>query len=126
VRENENIRIPVIEEQVSVDKTMVTTGSLLVKKTVEEVLHPLSELLTSEEYEVVRIPKQQFLDHTPESVQHHADRIVIAVVEERAVIEKKLVLVEEIHLIRKESRKEFKDEIPLKKEVVTIERKPAK
>jgi uncharacterized protein (TIGR02271 family) len=115
---NDNIKIPVIEEQISIEKAVVTTGSLHVKKSVEEVIEPLSTLLTSESYDIQRVPKNEILEQAPKAMYEEGDHIVIPVLEERLVVEKRLVLVEEIHLVRRETRREYKDEVALKKERV--------
>ncbi|HEY0655543.1 MAG TPA: DUF2382 domain-containing protein [Chryseosolibacter sp.] len=125
--ENQNdkdIVIPVIQEQVSVEKEVVTTASLCVSKTVEEVRQPLSALLMSESYDVQRVSKQEILTEAPDRYRQLPDRIIIPVVEEQVVVQKRLVLVEEIHLIRRETKREFHDDITLKKEIVKVERKP--
>lgn len=122
-QENKEIVIPIIEERVSVHKAE-TTSSLSVKKTVEEVRQPLSALLHSESYEVQRISKQEVLTEAPHGYRELPDRIIIPVVEEQVVVQKRLVLVEEIHIIKHEVNQEFHDEVTLKKEVVKVERKP--
>ena len=124
IDKNEKITIPVIEERVSIEKTVVTTGSVHVRKTVEEIVEPVSTLLNSESYDVQRIPKNEVLERAPVGIIEQEDRIIIPVFEERLVVEKRLVLVEEIHLVKRNTSREFKDEVILKKESVTIERKP--
>jgi uncharacterized protein (TIGR02271 family) len=121
---NNEIRIPVIEEKISIDKAVVTTGSLSVRKSVEEVTEPLSAMLTSESYEVHRVPKNEILETAPSGTYQENDTIIIPVVEERLIVEKRLVLVEEIHLVKRETKREYKDEVTLRREKVTIERKP--
>jgi stress response protein YsnF len=119
-----DVKIPIIEEKISIDKAVVTTGSLHVKKSVEEVAEPISATLTSEAYEVYRVAKNEILEHAPEAMYQQNDTIIIPVVEERLVVEKRLILVEEIHMVRRETKSEYNEEVKLRKEKVTIERKP--
>ncbi|HEY0741490.1 MAG TPA: YsnF/AvaK domain-containing protein [Chryseosolibacter sp.] len=123
--ENEKLTIPVIEEQLTVDKEMMTTGSLHVRKRVEEVATPVEATLTSESYTIERIPKDQIVEKAPEPMRNEGDRIIISVVEERLVVEKRLVLVEEIHMIKKQESRDYREEVTLRKEVVEVERKTA-
>lgn len=121
--DNAKLTIPVIEEQLTVDKDMKTTGSLHVRKRVEELSTPIEGTLTSESYTIERIPKDQVVEKAPEPMRHEGDRIIISVVEERVVVEKRLVLVEEIHLIKKQESRNYREEVSLRKEVVEVERK---
>jgi uncharacterized protein (TIGR02271 family) len=125
VDELENKTIKVIEEQLIVDKSIVTTGSLHVKKRVEETVQPIVMSLAKEAYDVKRVPKNELVEKAPDAIRNEGDRIIISVVEERVVVEKKLFLVEEIHLIKDKQTSEYRDQVTLKKEVVDVERKAA-
>ncbi len=125
MEEKNNITIKVLEEQAAFDKTVKTTGSVHVRKTVKEEIAPVDGTLSSTSYTVERIPKDEAVAMAPEPVRYDGDRMIISVVEERLVVEKRLFLVEEIHLVRKKESKDFHDEVVLKKEVVDVERKPA-
>ena len=116
-------KIEVVEERLNVRKSFVTTGSLSVKKRVEERMEPIVATLSAEGYTVERVPKNEAIENAPDPIKNEADRIVISVVEERLVVEKRLFLVEEIHLIRQTVSSEYREEVRLRKEVVDVERK---
>lgn len=125
VDKDNTIKIPVIEEQLSVAKEWRETGSLHVKKTIQESKQPIDATLLQETYSIERIPKNIRVEGNPDPVRHEGDRIIISVFEERPVVEKQLFLVEEVHVIRQQAPTEFRDEVTIKKEVVDVERKPA-
>jgi stress response protein YsnF len=121
---NEELKktIAVVEERVKVDKSVETTARIRVKKTVEEVEEPIAATLHSEDYHVERIAKNEFIEKAPPPVKNENDRIIVSVVEERLVVEKKLFLVEEIHLIKTNHTSEFHDKVILKKEAIDVTR----
>ena len=121
--DNEKLSIPVIEERLTVNKVVKTTSSLHVRKSVEEVTTPVEATLTSESYTIERIPKNEFIEKAPDPMRNEGDRIIVPVVEERLVVEKRLVLVEEIHMIKKQELRDYRDEVALRREVVEVERK---
>lgn len=122
VKEDSEHTIKIIEERLDVSKSVATTGSLSVKKKIEERIEPIVATLQSEGYTIERIPKSEVVDKPPEAIKHDGDRIVISVVEERLVVEKRLFLVEEIHLVKHTVATEFRDEVSLRKEVVDVVR----
>jgi uncharacterized protein (TIGR02271 family) len=123
VGEGENETIKVVEEQLTVDKSVVTTGSLHVRKRLEETVEPIVMLLANETYTIERFPKNELVEKAPDPIRNEGDRIIVSVMEERVVVEKKLFLVEEIHLVKNNQTSEYRDEVKLKREVVDVERK---
>ena len=95
----QEIHIPIIQEEIVIGKELIETGKVRIEKSVtrENVSFDLS--LTEENYKVVRIPKNEDVEVAP-AIRHEGDTTIIPVVREVAVIRKKLVLVEEIHLRR--------------------------
>lgn len=93
------IAIPLATEQVTVNTRAVETGKVTVRTLVDErVEHARADLLR-EAVEVVRVPVGREVDAVP-PVREEGDLVVISVVEEVLVTEKRLVLREEIHLRR--------------------------
>jgi uncharacterized protein (TIGR02271 family) len=119
--EQEVAAIPLVEERVSVTKREVETGRLRVQVSVEERQDHVPVELAHDEVEIERVPVNKAVTQLP-SVRLEGSTTVIPVVEEVVVVEKRLVVVEEIH-IRRKSQVETK-EIPviLKSERVRIER----
>ena len=98
--EQEVAAIPLVEERVNVSKQQVETGRLRVRVSVGEREEQVPVELAHDEVEVRRVPRNQPLAALP-SVRIEGNVTVIPVVEEVVVVEKRLVLVEEIHVRRK-------------------------
>lgn len=100
VNESSTTVIPVIEEEIIVDKYIVEKGKVRVSKRISEHEETIDEPVFHEEVRVERVPVNKVIDVSP-SVRHEGDILIIPVVEERVFVEKRLVLVEEIR-VRKE------------------------
>src|SRR5712671_6602397 len=91
--------IPVIEEAVVVDKHSVVTGRVRVRTITEFVEDVAHATLEKQDIEIRRIPIDQIVD-SPPSVRTEGDVTIVAVLEEVLVVEKRLLLKEEIHIHR--------------------------
>jgi uncharacterized protein (TIGR02271 family) len=98
--EQEVAAIPLVEERIRVDKRQVESGRLRVSVSVAERDEDVSVELSHDEVEVRRVPRGIPVTALP-SVRIEGNVTVIPVVEERVVVEKRLVLVEEIHVRRR-------------------------
>lgn len=116
--------IPLVEERVQVDKRQVETGRLRVRVTVGEREEPIPVQLSHDEVEVRRVPRNVPLSSLP-SVRIEGNVTVIPVVEEVAVIEKRLVLVEEIHVRRRTVTETETIPVLLRAEEAEVEREGA-
>lgn len=116
--------IEVVEEQLDIHKAVVSTGSVHVRKRIEEHVQSVTVPLSKQSFTVERIEKNHFVDTAPEAVSHQPGRTIISVVEERIVVEKRLFLVEEIHIVENNETSVYHDDVTLKREVIDVERKP--
>ncbi|HEX8401490.1 MAG TPA: YsnF/AvaK domain-containing protein [Allosphingosinicella sp.] len=98
--EQEVAAIPLVEERIQVSKRQVETGRLKVRVAVGEREEQVPVELAHDEVEVSRVPRNQPLSALP-SVRIEGNVTIIPVVEEVVVVEKRLMLVEEIHVRRK-------------------------
>jgi uncharacterized protein (TIGR02271 family) len=98
--EQEVAAIPLVEERVQITKREVETGRLRVRVSVNEREEQVPVELSHDEVEVRRVPRNEPLASLP-SVRIEGNVTVIPVVEEVVVVEKRLMLVEEIHVRRK-------------------------
>ena len=120
-REDELV-VPVIQEQLHVTREVVDTGrTLRLRKQVEEVPAEVREPVTTEVVDVQRVAVGRVVDELPE-VRYEGDVTVVPVVEERLVMRKELVLVEEIRLTRRREVAMAEGEVVLRRERVTVER----
>jgi uncharacterized protein (TIGR02271 family) len=115
--------IPIVEEHLSVEKRQVATGKVRVR-TETEVLEELVQLdLVHDEVEVTRVPVNQEVETAP-SVRHEGDVTIIPVLEERLVVEKRLVLTEEIHVSRRVTSIPTEMPVTVRKQHAVIDRLP--
>ncbi len=100
IDEQEVAAIPLVEERVSVAKREVETGRYRIQVNVEEREERLPIELSHDEVEVERVAVNRPVTQLP-SVRLEGSTTIIPVVEEVVVVEKRLVLVEEIHVRRR-------------------------
>lgn len=116
--------IPLVEERVSVTKREVETGRVRVKVSVEERDENVPIELSHDEVEVERVPINKAISQLP-SVRLEGATTVIPVVEEVVVVEKRLVLVEEIHVRRRSATETKQVQVRVKSEHAEIDRSEA-
>jgi uncharacterized protein (TIGR02271 family) len=119
--EGDQLIIPVIQEQIVIDKQVIETGKVRVRKTVSEETASLNIPLIQESYDVQRVPVQQVLD-TPPGVRYEGDTIVVPVMREIVIVEKKYELIEEVRLTKRTTAIPHVQDITLLKEHVQVER----
>jgi uncharacterized protein (TIGR02271 family) len=115
--------IPVLKEEVVVDKETVERGGVIIEKKTETEEISLDMPLLSEEIDIVRIPVNQYIDSYPET-KNDGNELIVPVVKE--VIIKKLLLVEEIHITKKQKAETRNQKVKIKKDKVIITRKEEK
>lgn len=114
--------IPVIEEQLRVDKKVVETGKVHVSKKVTEHETSVSLPLMEETYDVERVPINQVVETPPPPVRYEGDTMIIPVMREVMVVQKHYEVVEEIRLTKQVSRQQHSEQVTLKKEEVQVDR----
>ncbi len=117
----ESRKIPVIEEQLEIDKKIVETGAVQVTKKVhaEQVQVDLS--LTYDVTDIRRIEVNRIVDTAPPAIRQEGDTTIIPVL--REVLVKKLLLVEEIHITKLQQQEPAREEATLRRETVQVERR---
>ena len=113
--------IPLVEERLSVGKRSVESGRVRVRVTVEERQETVTEALARDDVQVERVPRNERLTEMPH-VRLEGSTTIIPVVEELLVVEKALVLVEEIHVRRHTETEMVEIPATLRSERATIER----
>ena len=96
----EEERIPLVEERAVVGTRVVETGRIRVQTRVETREEMVRAELARDQVSVRRVPVNQPVDAMP-VIRQEGDLTIVPVVEEVLVIEKRLMLVEEIHLERR-------------------------
>ncbi|HLL42812.1 MAG TPA: YsnF/AvaK domain-containing protein [Segetibacter sp.] len=116
------ITIPILEEQLTVGKKVIETARVRLSKTINESIESLEIPLTGEEIVVNRVPKNELVDVMPAASRYEGDVMIIPVLKEVAVIEKRIMLVEEIHVSKKQTEKTETREVTLRKEEIKVTR----
>jgi stress response protein YsnF len=117
--EVEAASIPVVEEELKIDRREVETGRVRVRTVPEEQTCVVSDRLLRTDVTVERVPKDEEIDAVP-PVRDEGETVVVPVIEERLV--KRLFLVEEVRLTRRASTEEFEQPVQLRSERVVVER----
>jgi uncharacterized protein (TIGR02271 family) len=115
--------IPLVEERLSVAKRQVESGRVRVHVTVEEREEIVTEQLLRDDVQVERVPRNVRLTEVP-SVRLEGNTTIVPVVEEVLVVEKALVLVEEIHISRRSVSEETEIPVTVRAERANVERDP--
>jgi uncharacterized protein (TIGR02271 family) len=113
--------IPVVEEQLQVGKKVVETGSVRIIKKVQEEQTLVEAPLIHDEVNVERVAVNQYIETAPQ-VRYEGDIMIIPVIQEVVVIEKRLMLVEEIRVHKQQFQTNVSETVTLRKEVVSVER----
>lgn len=114
--------IPVIEEELEVGKRRVETGSgARVVKTVEAREEVVDEPLTREDVSVERVAVNRAVDG-PVAVRYEGDTMIVPVLEEVVIVEKRLMLKEEIRITRRKTAFSEPQRVVVRRERAAIER----
>jgi uncharacterized protein (TIGR02271 family) len=115
--------IPIAEEELRLDKRMVTTGKVRVRTSVDIETEMVKATLEGETVEVTRVPIDRIVDHAPD-IRTEDDVTIIPILEEVLVVEKRLVLKEELHVHRRRTTEDVETPVELRKQRAVIERVP--
>lgn len=113
--------LPVVEERLEVSRRRHETGRVRVTKRVEERREVVDEPTVHERVEVTRVPIGRVVSAAP-SVREEGDVTIVPVLEEVVVVEKRLVLKEELHIRRVREEVRAPQEVTLRTERVEVER----
>lgn len=114
------IVIPVLAEQLKIAREKVLTGGVRVHKRVSEHTEIVTEPTLQENVNIERIPINKYVEKPPE-VRQDGDVTVIPVLEEVVIVEKRLVLLEEIRITKTRTTIEKPQEVVLRREEATVE-----
>jgi uncharacterized protein (TIGR02271 family) len=113
--------IPLTEETLRLDKRRVTTGKVRISTKTEVVEELARASLEGETVEVTRVAIDRVVDRAPE-IRTENDVTIIPIMEEVLIVEKRLVLKEELH-IRKTNKQDIVEvPVELRKQRAVVER----
>lgn len=112
--------IALAREELRLDRRVVDRGGIRVHVSVGEHDETVDVLLREQDIEVERVPIGRVVEHPPETRQD-GDTLVISIVEEVLVVERRLVLKEEIRVRRTERQRSAREVVRLRTEVAEVE-----
>jgi uncharacterized protein (TIGR02271 family) len=115
--------VPVTEEKVTVQKRVVEKGRVQIHKTVHEHTELIDQPLQMEQVEIERVAINRVINE-PVSIRYEGDTTIIPLLEEMLVVEKRLVLREEVHIKKLRTTVHDPQEVTLRQERVEIVRQP--
>ena len=120
-RQPEDLRIPLHAEEVSVSRREIKKANVqiaLVTGTREQLI---DEELTHVRVEIERVPIGRTVEVAP-PIRHEEDITIIPVVEEVVVVERRLVLKEEIRVWRVSTKERHQETVVLRQQEAAVTR----
>ncbi len=118
--EQGEIVVPLIAEEINIGKRVVETGGMRVHKTVREDVQTINEPILREHIEVERVPLNQYVETAP-AIRYEGEVMIVPVLEEVVVTEKRLLLREEIRLVKRREEIANVQEVTLRREEINVE-----
>lgn len=118
----DDLVIPVVAEEILIGTEQVTRGVVRVHKHVVTEEKTVDAAVSAEEVVIERLPINQFVEGDAPQVREENGIVIIPVFEEVLVVEKRLLLREEVHLSKRTARSNVPQTVVLRHEVVDIER----
>ena len=112
--------LPVLEERFHVTKRAVESGRARIHVGVSEHDEIVETALRQQSVDVERVPVGRFVDQAP-AARREGDTIVVPIIEERLVVEKRLFLKEEVRIRIDETRHVETQTVTLRREHVEVE-----
>lgn len=123
IGDDEEIVVPVVEETIDVQTRKVATGKVRITKVVHEREEAIDEPLLYETVDVERVKIDRVVDG-PVAMRQEGDTLIIPILEEVLVVEKRLILKEEVRITRRRTTKHHSEQITLRSEEPAVERIP--
>lgn len=119
------IVIPVVAEELSIETQQVQKAKVHVHKRVETREEVIDTPVTHEDVVIEHIPINRYIEDAAPVTRDEDGVLVIPVVEEVLVVEKRLFLREEVRVIKRRTTTNTPQTVVLRREVVDIEREEA-
>ena len=115
--------LPLMAEELAVSKQVVETGRVQVARVTHQREQLIDELLHRETVEIERTPIGQQVDAIP-ALREEGDTIIIPIVEEVLVVERRLFLKEEVRIRRVRSTERHQESVTLRHQEAVVTRVP--
>jgi len=121
IKDNDQLVVPLHAEEVSVAKRRVVTGQVKVGTVTKQTEQLVEELLEHEHVEIERIAVGKEVDKAP-AVRQEGDTLIIPVLEEIVVVERRLLLKEEVRVRRTREKQPYQERVVIRKQEAVITR----
>ena len=121
--DDRQVVIPLFAEDLSVTKRRIVTGRVEIATVCREREELVDELLTREHVEIERRPVGKPVAQPPE-VREEGDTLIIPVMEEVLVIERRLLLKEEVRVRRVRRAERHQERVNVRRQDVVVTRHP--
>jgi uncharacterized protein (TIGR02271 family) len=119
---DEPLVVPVVAEELSVEKRRVIRGTVRVYTRVETRQEVVDEPLLREEVIVEHVPVHALVEGEAPTPHDEDGVFVIPILEEVLVVQKRLLLKEEVRITRRRTTISKPQQVTLRREVVEVER----
>jgi uncharacterized protein (TIGR02271 family) len=113
--------VPVMVEELDVQKHKIETGRVRISKVVREHEELVDEPLFREEVIIERVPINRFVEEAI-PLRSEGDTIIVSLLEEVPVVEKRLMLKEELRITVRRAEARKPTSVTLRSEEATVER----
>jgi stress response protein YsnF len=114
--------IPVVEETAVVAKETATVGRVRVTTHTRQIEELAAATLEGQAVDVVRVPVGRLVEGDPPQIRTEGETTIVPVFEEALVVEKRLMLKEELHIRRRPTQERVEVPVPLRKQEAVVER----
>jgi len=114
--------LPVLEEEAVLTKEVVATGRVRVATHTRQVEETAAATLAGEAVEVTRVPVGRPVEGDLPQMRTEGDTTIVPVFEEVLVVEKRLMLKEELHIRRRPTVERVEVPVQLRKQEAIVER----
>jgi len=117
----DQVVLPVVQEELDVEKHTVESGRIRVNKRVETTESVIDEPLLVQSYDIERTAVNRIVEEAP-TPRYDGDTLVLPILEEVLVVEKRLILREEVRITPKREQVRDPQTHTLRREHVEVER----
>lgn len=122
ISDADEVRVPLVEERVQVEKVEVETDRVRVRTVVDEHPEIIEQVLQTGRLDVRHIPLDQEVGEAP-APRQDGDTLIVSIVEERLV--KRLFLVEEVHITQSSHAEAVRVPVSLRRMRAVVEQNAA-
>lgn len=118
--------LPIIEERATIRRELVETGRVRLTRHVHETEEEVTVPVQHDEVHVERVPLNITLPAgaAAPATRYEGDTLIIPVLREVAVVETRLLLVEELRITKQQLTTQHTETVPLRREEIVAERLP--